>query len=409
MKVAVIGGGASGFFSAINLARQQPSWQVDIHEKSSKLLSKVKVSGGGRCNVTHHCFEPIALSKNYPRGGKRLSQLFKLFGPEDMEHWFSERNVSLKTESDGRMFPNSNHSQTIIDTFLSEAQKHQVGIHTRSGLKSLHLLENGKWSLSMDHGRTIIVDKVIMATGGQPSVWKLLEQLGLDIVPAVPSLFTFNCKDTRIAGLQGLSFPYVQVKVAGTKLVAEGPLLITHWGFSGPAILRLSAWGARALAEKGYDFTIMINFMGKEHPREVGTYIADLRKTHPKKLPINESIPGIPKRYWQRITETAMVRRGQPLGELAKKQSNKLMEELAQATFNIQGKSTFKEEFVTCGGVSLSEINFSNLEAKRFPGLHFTGEVLDIDAITGGFNFQACWTTAWILAEQLSLSNTSAE
>ncbi|MGB0523434.1 MAG: aminoacetone oxidase family FAD-binding enzyme [Flammeovirgaceae bacterium] len=402
MKMAIIGGGAAGFFAAINIAQKHPNWQVTIFEKSTKLLSKVKISGGGRCNVTHYCFEPKKLSLNYPRGQKALYPIFKQFNPTHTLEWFEQRGVAIKREADNRMFPITDSSQTIIDTFLQEARKNRVNIQLKKGLKKLEQLANKRWKLIFDQNETLLFDKVLIATGSQPSVWKLLEQqLGLKIVSPVPSLFTFNCKDIRINGLMGLSFPNASIKVAGTKLQASGPLLITHWGMSGPAILRLSAWGARDLAEKNYDFQIIVNFLGDKKPEEIRSLILESKQSQAKKLANNISMEGIPKRYWMKLMQLIEAKETQRFGELSKKQTNKLIEEIAQATFQIKGKSTFKEEFVTSGGVNLAEIDMKTMQAKRFPNLYFAGEVLDIDAITGGFNFQACWSEAWVLSENL--------
>lgn len=405
MKMAIIGGGAAGFFTAINVARKHPDWQVTIFEKSTKLLSKVKVSGGGRCNVTHHCFDAKKLSLNYPRGQKALYAVFKQFNPENTIAWFKQRGVSIKREQDNRMFPTTDSSQTIIDAFLQDARKYRVDIQTKSGLKQLEQVSSYHWKLTFDSGKTERFDKVLIATGSQPSMWKLLEkQLGLKIIPPVPSLFTFNIKDSRIHDLMGLSFPNASIRVTGTKLQAEGPLLITHWGMSGPAILRLSAWGARELAAKNYEFQILINLLGDKTPEQVRSLVLQLKQSQAKKRAVNVSLEGIPKRYWQKLMTLIEVREEQRFGELSKKQTNKLVEELAQAMFQVKGKSTFKEEFVTSGGVALSEIDMKTMQAKRFPNLYFAGEVLDIDAITGGFNFQACWSEGWVISETINSS-----
>ena len=399
--IVIIGGGAAGFFTAINLARLQPTWRVEILEKTSKLLSKVKISGGGRCNVTHHCFDPKQLATHYPRGEKKLRAVFQQFQPQDTIQWFKKRGVTIKNEADNRMFPDTDNSQTIIDCFLKEADRYGVQINTKCGVKSLHQKEDDSWEIALENGKSKVADKVIIATGSQPSAWRMLHALGLKMVEQVPSLFTFNCKDHRLKALQGLSFPNAQVKVAGTKLIAEGPLLITHWGLSGPAILKLSAWGARILNEKKYEFDIMISFSNRNQ-EAIRTLLKEAKETQGKKLVSNLSVDGIPKRYWQRLCEIAQIPPQQIMGELPKKLFNKLVEELSQGLFTIRGKSTFKDEFVTAGGVDLSEIDFKTMQARRFPNLHFSGEVLDIDAITGGFNFQACWSTAWLLAHAVA-------
>lgn len=401
MNVAIIGGGAAGFFSAINIAQKHPDWKLTIFEKSNKFLSKVKISGGGRCNVTHYCFDAKRLSEHYPRGQKQLYPIFKQFNPQHTINWFKARGVDIKRESDNRMFPTTDNSQTIIDCFLSEARKSGIRIQQSCGLKKLEALENNRWQLHFDKPAPIIFDKVVMATGSQPSVWKTMESLGLDLVAPVPSLFTFNCKDSRVSQLQGLSFPQVAIRVAGTKLKAEGPLLITHWGMSGPAVLRLSAWGARILAEKNYDFQVLITLLGDKTPEQIRTMIVEMKQSEVKKLATNVTCAGVPKRYWLRLMELIEVRADQRFGELSKKQTNKLIEELSQAVFQIKGKSTFKEEFVTSGGISLSEIDMKTMQAKRFPNLYFAGEMLNIDAITGGFNFQACWSEGWLISENI--------
>ncbi len=366
MKVSIIGGGASGFFTAINLARLCPDFEVEILEKSNKLLSKVKISGGGRCNVTHSCFIPKPLSLNYPRGQRQLVSVFKTFQPKDMIAWLAERGVETKTESDNRMFPVSDSSQTIIDTFLNEAKKHKVSIRTKCGVKKLTPLPDGKWNLSLDDGSSQLSDKVVVAMGSQPASWRMMESLGLEMVEQVPSLFTFHCQDERLKDLQGLSFPNVETKIVGTKTATSGPMLITHWGMSGPAVLKLSAWGARELSEKFYKTNISVNFLDKNQ-EEVRQYLQELKSTHSKKMATNIAVEGIPKRYWQRLCEIVEIRPNQPFGEISKKQLNKFVEELTNANFQIDGKSTFKDEFVTAGGVSLSEIDFKTMQSKRIP------------------------------------------
>ena len=394
------GGGASGFFAAINIARIHPHYHVTILEKSSKVLSKVKVSGGGRCNVTNARTKPSELVKFYPRGEKKLYALFKRFSSKDMVNWLGDMGVSIRAEDDQRMFPITNSSQTIIDCFLDTAQ--QVGVIVKRNCAFAGIRRLGQaWEVTLQGGQTVVGDIVVMATGSAPSVGKQLRALGLNMEPPVPSLFTFNIKDSRLQGLAGMSFSEVQVRVTSSKLEEDGPLLITHWGLSGPAILKLSAWGARWLAKYNYNFDIQVNFLGNKNFDQCRQDLLNYKVDHAARLVKNYPLSSLPKRYWERLLQVHEISLSTPFGDLPNKMLNKLAVELTQATFKVQGKSTFKEEFVTCGGVSLSEIDLNTMQSKRFPGLYFTGEVLNIDAITGGFNFQSCWTTAWIAAESM--------
>lgn len=398
MKVIVIGGGAAGFFAAINVAEKHPDYQVFILEKTSKLLQKVKVSGGGRCNVTNARSKPADLVPFYPRGSKKLHAIFKKFTTKDMVAWLQNRGVDTKTEEDLRMFPTTDSSQTIIDCFQNQAKKHKITILLNHSLSSIQKSGNS-WKLATNQG-LIQADKVIIAAGSSPAMWKVLNKLGLEITEIVPSLFTFNINDERIKDLQGISFEESSIKVASTKLVESGPLLITHWGLSGPAILKLSSWGAYELHEKNYRFEILVNFINQSS-EEVRTNIYQYKEANPKRKVINYPLFELPKRFWEQLTQLIEIGPDIPYGELSKKHTNKLTEELVQGRYQVDGKSTFKEEFVTAGGVSLSEINLGTFEAKRFPGLYLAGEVLDIDALTGGFNFQACWSGGWIISENI--------
>lgn len=397
VKAIVIGGGAAGFFAAINIAEKHPQYQVTILEKTTKLLSKVRVSGGGRCNVTNERSKPSELVHFYPRGSKKLHQVFKRFSTSDMIDWLEARGVQTKAEEDKRVFPISDSSQTIIDCFLKEAQRLKITILQNQSVTSLSLAEN-KWIISTTH-ETFEADKVVIATGSSPATWKILQQTGLEISSIVPSLFTFNISDKRLKNLQGVSFAEAQVKIAGMKLEETGPLLITHWGLSGPAILKLSAWGAYELAEIDYKFDIMINFTGSLKQNEIQHHIRQYSETNPKKKAINYPLFNVPKRFWERIVEFCGISPETLFSELSKKHINKLTEELVQGKYAVTGKSTFKDEFVTAGGVKLSEVDLQSFECKRFPNLYIAGEVLDIDALTGGFNFQACWSAAWIISE----------
>ena len=399
MKITIIGGGASGIFTAINIAEKHPDYVVTVLEKSSKLLSKVKVSGGGRCNVTNERSEAGELVKFYPRGHKKLYKVFKTFSTLDMVNWLGERGVATKAEPDHRVFPISDDSQTIIDCFLAQARKHKVEI--RTGVSMIKIEQRGnQWLIETNDGE-IQSDKVIIATGASPSAWQWLGQLGLKLVSPVPSLFTFDIKDERLQELQGISFEHVQVKVVGTKLVSDGPLLMTHWGLSGPAILKLSAWGARELHQKDYRFDILVNYLHGLSEADVRSQWQTYKTAHAARLVINYPLWGLPRRFWEKMIEYSGINAKETFGEVSKKSANKLTEELIQGKYSVTGKSTFKDEFVTAGGVDLSEIDFETFECKRFPGLLLAGEVLDIDAVTGGFNFQACWSAGWIISETI--------
>lgn len=397
MKIIIIGGGAAGFFTAINIAEKHPDYQVTILEKTGKLLQKVKVSGGGRCNVTNARNQPSELVKFYPRGNKKLHPLFKQFTTEDMVAWLNDRGVNTKTEADMRMFPVTDSSQTIIDCFMNQAKKSGVEIKLNQAVKELKQ-SGDKWIIQTAD-EFLEGDKVVIATGSSPATWNMLQKVGLEITEIVPSLFTFNIKDDRIKDLQGISFEHATVKVAGTKLIEQGPLLITHWGLSGPAILKLSAWGAYELNGLDYKFDILVNYLGELKPDEAREQLMKYRDANPKRKVTNYPLFDLPKRFWERMLSYCEIRDETPYAELSKKQLNKLVEELCQGRYAVDGKSTFKEEFVTAGGVKLSEVDLNRFEARQFPGLFLAGEVLNIDALTGGFNFQACWSAGWVISE----------
>ena len=399
MKIIIIGGGAAGFFTAINIAEKHPDYQVTILEKTGKLLQKVKVSGGGRCNVTNARTQPSELVKFYPRGNKKLHPLFKQFSTEDMVAWLHARGVHTKAEDDLRMFPVTDSAQTIIDCFMNQAKKSGVEIKLNQAVKDLKQ-SGDKWMIQTADA-ALDADQVVIATGSSPATWSMLQKVGLEITEIVPSLFTFNITDDRIKDLQGISFEQATVKVTGTKLVEQGPLLITHWGLSGPAILKLSAWGAYELNGLGYQFDILVNYLGELRPDEARDQLMKYRDANPKRKVTNYPLFDLPKRFWERMRTYCEVGDETPFAELSKKQLNKLVEELCQGRYAVDGKSTFKEEFVTAGGVNLSEVDLSRFEARRFPGLFFAGEVLDIDALTGGFNFQACWSAGWVISESV--------
>lgn len=401
-NVIIIGGGAAGFFTAINCAQKNPSYKVTILEKSSSVLNKVKVSGGGRCNVTHACFNAKELVKHYPRGEKQLLGAFTKFNPSHTIDWFEQRGVEIKKEDDGRMFPVSDSSQTIIDCFLREAKRVGVALKMQCGVDELRVDSYGL-RVSTSSNENIFADAVIVTTGSSHSVWTLLEKLGHKIITPVPSLFTFNINDERIKGLQGLAVPEAVVKICGSKSAFSIPpsaLLITHTGMSGPAILRLSAWSARVLASVNHKFEIEVNWVNKDF-NTVKETLKFFRQNHSKKGVSTTPLFGIPKRLWERITP----RNSQPAtlnyADLSNQHIESLASELTAARFKVSGKSTFKDEFVTAGGVDLTEIDFRTMQSKIVPNLYFAGEVIDIDAITGGFNFQAAWTTAFIASQTI--------
>lgn len=399
----IIGGGAAGFFTAINLKEQAPEHSVLILEKSKDLLKKVEISGGGRCNVTHACFEPKELSKHYPRGEQELLGPFHQFCTGDMMGWLDDRGVATKIEEDNRVFPASNSSQTIIDCFLDHADKLGVKINLHQRLDNIHFDEH--WHLQCGE-HSYEARHIVFTTGSSPQVWQVIERdLGHQIVAPVPSLFTFNCKDDRIASLMGISVPYAQVRVKDEKLTSEGPLLITHWGFSGPAILKLSAWGALHLHARKYQFDIQINWLGKVSTEACREELLLAKKTASKKMIRKNPMFDLPKRLWESLVIHVLNNPDKNWADINKVELQNLTIELTAASYSIKGKSTFKDEFVTAGGVELSEINFKRFESKLHPHLYFAGEVLNIDAITGGFNFQAAWTGGWIVAKSIAESS----
>jgi len=396
MKVAIIGGGAAGFFAAFSVKEHHPSAVVTIFEKSDKLLSKVKISGGGRCNVTNACFKPSLLSKFYPRGEKQLKKAFSVFQPKDTVAWFVKRGVSLKAEPDNRMFPDTNDSQTIIDCFLKEAQTKNIKIVKNSAVSSFADNDKGI-SLSFKAG-TQQFDKVVLATGGSPKMrgFEWLQNSGHTIVEPLPSLFTFNMPKEPIRALMGLVVENATVRIQATKLQYSGPVLITHWGMSGPAILKLSAWGARLLFKKSYQFNIQVNWLSIKNEEEVTLFIDEKLPSIRKKKMANANPFEIPNRMWMHLLEKVQINADLPWYELSKKNKNKLINVLLNDVYDVCGKTTFKEEFVTSGGVSLEDVDFNTMQSKQCKNLYFAGEVLNIDGITGGFNFQAAWTTGYI-------------
>ena len=401
--VIVIGGGAAGFFAAINLKTKAPNLKVAILERGSQVLTKVKISGGGRCNVTHGEFIPSELSKNYPRGEKELLGPFHTFMTGDTLAWFEERGVNIKMEEDGRMFPVSNTSQTIIDCFLNQIATLGVSLLKEHPVKEIHKLEHS-WSVTTTN-KTLLAQKIVIATGSNPKIWNILSALKHTIVPPVASLFTFNIKDQRILDLPGVS-SQVSIKVMDQKgkvvLQSEGPLLITHWGMSGPAILKLSAWGARILEALDYTFTIVVNWLLDQNQEDILRRLLKLKTKHPKQTIAKYPQFDIPKRLWQSIVKTSGITPVEIWADIPKSKLQNLAQQLTQSYFEVSGKSTFKEEFVTAGGVALEEVNFKTFESRVHPNLYFAGEVINVDAITGGFNFQNAWTSAYIVSKAIS-------
>ncbi|RDK89024.1 BaiN/RdsA family NAD(P)/FAD-dependent oxidoreductase [Marinirhabdus gelatinilytica] len=401
--IVIIGGGAAGFFTAINTAALDPTLKIAILERGKEVLTKVKVSGGGRCNVTHAQFIPKELSANYPRGEKELLGPFHTFMTGDTITWFDERGVALKIEEDGRMFPTTNSSQTIIDCFISETERLGIEVLKGQAVKQISKTEEGFKVVTASE--EFSAKKIVVATGSNPKIWKLLEGLGHSIVPPVPSLFTFNIEDDRIKDLPGIAVDasvHVLSKKNKTLLQSEGPLLITHWGMSGPAILKLSAWGARLLEPTGYTFKIRVNWLQHLPTEEVLENLLALKDQNPKQTLYKYAQFELPKRLWQSLLKASGIPETQIWADISKKQLVKISEELTQSEFQVNGKSTFKEEFVTAGGVELKEVNFKTFESKLHPNLYFAGEVLNIDAITGGFNFQNAWTGGYLVAKAIT-------
>ena len=401
--IIIVGGGAAGFFTAINIVENNPKLKVAILERGKTVLEKVRISGGGRCNVTHACFVPNDLVKFYPRGEKELRGPFHQFCSGDTIDWFEKHGVELKIEDDGRMFPVSDNSQTIIDCFLSATQKLGIQVFTGQSVQSIFKAEDyWKVETSRNFGNeTFACQKLIMTTGSNPKIWDMLTELGHTIVSPVPSLFTFNIKDARIKDLMGLS-AFAKVKVKESKLEASGPLLITHWGMSGPGILRLSAWGARELFDKQYQFIIQVNWLNEVTFEEAIDTLKELKQEHAKKAVSKKSPFEFPNRLWESLVLASEIDSERKWADLSKKELSNLANQLTNGEFQVNGKSTFKEEFVTAGGIDLKEINFKTMESKLHKNLFFAGEIVNIDAITGGFNFQNAWTSGFLVAQTIT-------
>ncbi len=400
--VIVIGGGASGFFAAINCALLHPNYSITILEKTTKLLSKVKVSGGGRCNITHNCFDTDELIKNYPRGNKELQQVFSKFNVQDTITWFKQQGIELHTEADGRMFPTTNSSQTIIDCFLELSKKLKISIITSCEVFAIKSANN-QFQLKTNTVQ-ITADAIICSIGGhnKEGHYQFLKNLGHSIDAPLPSLFTLNLPNSQIKKeLQGVSVQNAEVKIATTKIKYTGPVLITHWGLSGPAVLKLSAFAAKHFFDINYTTSITVNWVFPLNSIEVEEELKTIQKQKHKALPFSQSQFNLPKRLWEFLCAQATISNEKPWAELTKKQVQHLANNLCNSMYDMQGKTTFKEEFVTCGGINLKEIDFKTMQSKLISNLFFCGEVLNIDGITGGFNFQNAWSTAWICAANI--------
>ena len=399
-KIIIIGGGAAGYFTAINAKENNPDLDITILEKGKAVLQKVKISGGGRCNVTHACFEPRELVKFYPRGAKELLGPFHTFMTGDTFEWFDDRGVPLKIEEDNRVFPEANTSQAIIDCFQKAVDNLGIKVLINCGVNSVYQQEN-EWIVNTKE-QTFKADKVVIAAGSSKKVWQLCKTLSHHIIEPVPSLFTFNINDKRIVDLLGISVPNATVNIVGTKLEASGPLLITHWGLSGPAVLKLSAFGARILADKNYQYNVEVNWLSRP-TEKVLNILLNLKKKEPRKTVILKSpFAEISKRLWERFVVFSNISKTQNWADLSNLQLENLANQLTKGIYNANGRTTFKDEFVTAGGLDLKEINFKNFESKKHKNLFFVGEVLNIDAVTGGFNFQNAWTGGYICAKALA-------
>ncbi len=399
-KIIIIGGGAAGFFTAINAKEQNPNLDITILEKGKEVLQKVKISGGGRCNVTHACFEPKELVKFYPRGEKELLGPFHTFMTGDTFEWFDDRGVPLKIEADNRVFPEANTSQAIIDCFEKAVETLGIKVLKNYGVNSIE--QKGNQWLVITKTETFVADKLVVAAGSSNKAWELAKNLGHSIIEPVPSLFTFNIKDKRIIDLLGVAVPNATVNIVGTKLETSGPLLITHWGMSGPAVLKLSAFGARVLAEKGYQYNVVVNWLSRPTDKIVNVLL-NLKKKQPKKhVFLKSPFAEIPRRLWERLVLASGISETFKWADLSNGHIEKLANQLTKGLYNANGKSTFKEEFVTAGGIDLKEINFKRFESRKHKNLFFIGEMLNIDAVTGGFNFQNAWTGGFIAAKAIA-------
>ncbi len=407
MNVLIIGGGAAGFFAAITCAEENPTCSVTLLERSSQVLAKVRISGGGRCNVTHACFDPALLVTYYPRGGPALRGPFSRFQPKDTIAWFQARGVALKTEADGRLFPVTDQSQTVVDCLIEHSRRANVRLVRNALIKSVARRDGGGFRLAFASDRdTLESDRLILATGSNPQGFEWSRSLGHAVEAPVPSLFTFTIKNFLLEGLAGLSVPHVKITLDGSPLSQSGALLITHWGLSGPAVLKLSAWAARELHSLGYRARLRVNWVPQKSEETLLASLREQKSQHPKKAVTSENLFGFPRRLWARLASAAGVSiEGAKWADMSNERLRALVSVLQNSLLEMNGKSTFKEEFVTCGGVRLAEVNFKTMESKICPGLFFAGEILDIDGVTGGFNFQSAWTTGWLAGRAAAHAN----
>ena len=403
-RIVIVGGGAAGFFAAITCAEAAPSARVTLLEKTAHFLSKVRISGGGRCNVTHACFEPRELSGYYPRGGSELLSAFHLFQPRDTIAWFEARGVPLKIEPDGRMFPVTDCSQTIIDCLLGAARAAGVELLVNRAPESVRPRSGGGFELELGRGETLACERLMLATGGcrVPAAGQLAVSLGHTLEPPVPSLFTFHLAAPWVCELAGITVPAAEVSVPGLRLRERGPVLLTHAGLSGPAILRLSAWGARALHERYYQFPLRLNWLPALAAQALDAQLESRRRAQPARLVVNAPVPPLPSRLWEALVLAAGIGRDTRWAELSGAARHRLIQQLSGTELEVTGKTLNQDEFVTCGGVRLREVNFKTMESRLCPGLYFGGELLDIDGLTGGFNFQAAWTTGWLAGRAMA-------
>lgn len=400
----IIGGGAAGFFAAITCAENNPALRVTLLERGAHPLAKVRVSGGGRCNVTHDQPEPERFVQNYPRGTRALRGPLSRFGSRETVAWFAARGVALATETDGRMFPVSNSSETVVNCLLDAASAAGVDLRTRSAVRAVRAAQ-GRFAVTLKDGGVLTAEKLLLATGSSPQAYAWAAAFGHTLEAPVPSLFTFNVNDARLAGLAGVSVPEARLSLGGTKLEQRGPLLITHWGLSGPAVLKLSAWGARELHSRGYHAPLLIDWLPDLHPEALRQTLHDFKDAEARKTVLTSNPVGLPKRLWEALVRACGL--AERWADVSKNQLHALADELKRGRFEIDGKGAFKEEFVTCGGVRLDEVDFRTLESRVVPGLYFAGEVLDVDGVTGGFNFQNAWATGYLAG--LALAQAAAD
>lgn len=411
LEVVVVGGGAAGFFGAIACAEAHPQARVTLLESAQQPLSKVLISGGGRCNVTHACFDPAVLVQHYPRGSKALRGAFSRFQAKDTVAWFESRGVALKTEPDGRMFPVTDESTTIAECLLDAAKAARVKVWLGAAVKSV-TRSGDRFVLDIHSGEPLQCDRLLLATGSQARGHAIAQSLGHEIIPPVPSLFTFNVQDPRLLDLAGVAVPGVQLRLqVGDEKPLEqtGALLVTHWGLSGPAVLKLSAWGARSLHDSRYQATLLINWLPQSKPDSLRQQFLAVKSQLPRRAIATSCPVPIPRRLWERLIAFAGVKESDRWAELSNKTLNLLIQELTRGQFSIGGKGIFKEEFVTCGGVDLKQVDFKTMQSRCCPGLYFAGEILDIDGVTGGFNFQSAWTTGWLAGQAIGAEGTENE